>query len=61
MPELKSWMVKIQESRKSTDFETFIREICSWIPFAVTKNNGIVSRFPESERVKISSIKDFEA
>ena len=53
---------KIQEKRQHTDWRDFVKDIASWFPVVFHKNNGYMSRYPESGRVKnISSNKDFDA
>jgi len=41
---------KIQAKRKQTPFRDFVRDICSWYPFVLYKNNGLVSTYPDTPR-----------
>ena len=43
---------KIKEKRKQTPFREFVMEIVSWISFNFYKNQGLISRYPVSDRVK---------
>lgn len=50
MPDIKQRELKMQEKRKQTSFRDFIKEIASWFNANFYKNQGIVSRFPETKR-----------
>jgi len=41
---------KIQEKRKQTSFRDFVVEIASRMPMQVYRQNGIITRFPPTER-----------
>jgi hypothetical protein len=41
---------KIQQKRKQTSFREFVMEICSWYSLNIYKINGILSRYPNTER-----------
>ena len=60
MSNLKHWQHKMKQKRKSTDFRRFLMEIASWSGMAFYRNNWLISKYPESDRIKISSIKDYE-
>ncbi len=60
MQDLNYWKNIIKEKRRQTSFRDFLMEVASWAPFTVGKNNGIISRFPESDRIKICGIKEFD-
>ncbi len=42
---------KIQEKRKTTPWREFIKEIASWQPNVFYKFDGVVSRFPRTDRI----------
>jgi hypothetical protein len=42
---------KIQEKRKKTPWREFVRDICSWYQITFYKNQGQISRYPESDRI----------
>lgn len=42
---------KIQEKRKKTPWREFVMEIASWYQVSFYKNQGQVSRYPESNRI----------
>jgi hypothetical protein len=52
MQSLKVWEEKIKEKRKNTDFRDFLKSVPSWFQIMFYKNNGLISRFPESSRIK---------
>jgi hypothetical protein len=41
---------KIQEKRKQTSFRDFVREVCSWYTLNLYKVNGIITRYPDTNR-----------
>ena len=41
---------KIQDKRKQTPWRDFVRDVCSWYQVNLYKNNGVISRFPETPR-----------
>jgi hypothetical protein len=50
----------IKEKRKKTNFRDYLKEIVSHFPMTYYKNCGIISKFPESDRVgKVIKAKDF--
>ena len=51
MTNLKHWQEKIKEKRKQTSFRDFIKDIASWQPIVFHKSNGLVSRFPQTDRM----------
>jgi len=57
--DLNHYKNKIKQSRKNTDFKQFVKEIMSWTPLVFHRNNGLISRWPDTDRVKICSIKGF--
>ena len=61
MTSLQSRQSKIKAKRMQTPFREFALEIASWMPFALTKNNGVVSRYPAERITKVVSNKDFES
>jgi hypothetical protein len=50
MPDLTYRQVKIQEKRNQTFFRDFVKEIASRMPMQVYKQNGVITRFPSTER-----------
>ncbi len=52
MNNIKYWQEKIQEKRKQTTFRDFIMDIASWQPIVFHKSSWMVSRFPETDRMK---------
>jgi hypothetical protein len=44
-----------------TPWRDFVMEICSWSPVSFYKNDGKVSVFPESNRIKIKSNSDYQS
>lgn len=61
MSNLQQRQEKIQEKRKKTEFRNFLRTIASFRPLTFCKNQGMISRYPDSKRIwKLSPIKDFE-
>ena len=50
----------IKNKRLNTEFKQFIKEILSWIPLVFHRNNGFISRWPNTKRIKICSIKEFD-
>ena len=57
---MKNWQNKMKKKRENTDSRKFLVEIASWSGMAFYRNNWLISKYPESERIKISSIKDYE-
>ncbi|MEI6775091.1 MAG: hypothetical protein WCL18_10400 [bacterium] len=52
---------KIQSQRKQTERNEFVREICSWFPLILYKNNGMTSKFPVNDRTEsIRKSSEFE-
>jgi hypothetical protein len=51
----------IQEKRKQTSFRDFVMEVCSWKPIQLHRQNGIIARFPLTERspVLCKSLREF--
>jgi hypothetical protein len=52
MSNLQYRQTRIQDRRKQTPWRDFVMEICSWYNFALYKNNGSISRYPEVDRNK---------
>lgn len=52
MSNLQYWEEKIKNKRKQTEFRDFIKEVASWFNVMFYKNNGLVSRYPETDRVR---------
>ena len=52
---------KIQEKRKKTPWKDFVRELASWKPLNMYHRDGMISRFPESDRVTVVPKKEFYA
>jgi hypothetical protein len=50
MPSLTSRQEKIQEKRKQTSFRDCIREVASWKPLNIYNINGMLSRYPDTNR-----------
>ena len=46
MTDIKQREEKIQETRKHTDFRTFIKRVASVCPLTFYKNNGHISKYP---------------
>ncbi len=52
---------QIKNKRKQTPFRDFLKEIVSWQPIVFYKTDGIVSRFPKTERIKsVVKYSDFD-
>jgi len=51
MNKLTNWQKKIEEKRKQTPWREFVKQIASRQPNVFYKVNGLVSRFPESDRI----------
>lgn len=51
MADIKHRQEKIQDKRKKTSFRDFVREIASRYPFVLGKNNGLVSSYPQTNRI----------
>gem|GEM_PF-1168729 len=52
MASLVKWENIIQEKNKNLSYSEYSRTILSWLPFVLHKNNGMISRFPKSDRIK---------
>jgi hypothetical protein len=52
MQTIKYWEGKIKEKRKNTEFRDFVKSVPSWFQIMFYKNDGLISRFPESPRIK---------
>jgi hypothetical protein len=53
MPDLTHRQQKIQEKRKQTPFRNFVMEIASRQPVGFYKNQGLISRYPDTNRTGI--------
>ena len=51
MQDIKVREEKMKERRKQTPRREFVKEICSWRALPFYKINGLISRYPESERI----------
>ncbi len=60
MPDIKIREEKIKERRKTTIFRDFVREICSRYPATLYKREGLISKFPDIGRVRITDVMNFE-
>ena len=61
MKDLKHWKKKIQERRKTSEFNDFMKEIGSWMPLTFYKHDGYVTKVPPTERKpNLVSLKEFE-
>ncbi|MDD2870804.1 MAG: hypothetical protein PHS49_02340 [Candidatus Gracilibacteria bacterium] len=61
MKDLKYFQNIIKEKRKNTPFRDFLKEIVSWSTVVLHRNNGIISKFPDTDRIKgVIPNKDFE-
>ncbi|MDD2487525.1 MAG: hypothetical protein PHS92_04090 [Candidatus Gracilibacteria bacterium] len=49
---LDKWEVIIKEKRKRTSFMVFLKEIVSLWPLVLNKKDGIISRYPDSSRIR---------
>lgn len=52
MSNLQVWEDKIKAKRMKTPFRGFIKEVASWFNVMFYKNHGLVSRYPETDRVR---------
>ncbi len=55
---LKSRQKKIQNQKKNNSRKDFVKDVCSWRPLILHKNNGLISRFPKTWREWILLSKD---
>ncbi len=61
MGNLDYWQDKMKEKRKKTLFNDFLKEVVSWYPLILSKNNWIISRYPNTPRIKwILNYADFD-
>ena len=61
MPDLNHRKQKIQEKRKKTPWREFLKEIVSWRPVTFHKQDGMITRFPKTERISgVQSSVDLE-
>jgi hypothetical protein len=51
MSKLAVWQQKIADKRKKSSFNDFVKEIMSWDTLVLQKNSGLISRYPESDRI----------
>lgn len=49
----------IQEKRKKTPFRDFLKELGSWEILNLYKRDGKISRYPESDRIKVLDDKEY--
>jgi hypothetical protein len=59
MSNLKYYQNIIKEKRRKTSFRDFLIDINSWTSLTFYRNNSLISRYPESDRIKICSIDNF--
>lgn len=50
MTNLQDRKEKIQKQRSQTPWKVFVKEIASRCPISISNNNGIISRYPATER-----------
>jgi len=60
MSNLEKWENIIKEKRKKTNFRDFIKEIPSWLWMVFYRNEGVISRYPHTDRSKICDVKVFD-
>lgn len=59
--DIKQWQDIIKNKRKQTTFHDYVRDLASWLPLVLHKNNGMISRFPETDRIKpVIDFNDFD-
>jgi hypothetical protein len=52
---------KIKARRANTPFREFLMEIASWYTINLNKNNGMISRYPQTDRMgTIVSKREYE-
>ncbi|MDD5770493.1 MAG: hypothetical protein PHE25_05985 [Candidatus Gracilibacteria bacterium] len=51
MQDIKIWEEKIKEKRKKTEFRDFVKEVASWKTIGLYKNNEIISKFPNTNKI----------
>lgn len=59
MKDLKIWENKIKMKRSKTVFRDFVKEIGSFIPIVLYKWKLEVSRYPDTDRIKVIHTKEF--
>jgi len=59
MQDLKYYQDKIKEKRMKTPFRDFLKEISSWCSFVFNKNKWLISKYPNTPRINICSMDDF--
>lgn len=42
----------MKEKNIHLSYKDYSQKILSWLPFVLHKNNGLISRFPDSDRIK---------
>ncbi|MCH2188494.1 hypothetical protein MK079_01535 [Candidatus Gracilibacteria bacterium] len=58
---MKHLIQKIQDKRKNTSWENYVTDLLSWVPMNFYRNNGQVSRYPDTPRSpKILANSEFE-
>ncbi|MDD5770495.1 MAG: hypothetical protein PHE25_05995, partial [Candidatus Gracilibacteria bacterium] len=61
MQDIKIWEEKIKEKRKNTDFRDYVKEIASYYGIVLHKNNGLISRYPKTDRIgEVLKTTDYE-
>jgi len=58
---MKNYIKKIQDKRKQTSWDDYVIDLMSWVPMNFYKNDGHISRYPDTPRSpKIVSNSEFE-
>jgi len=55
MTDIRSREEKIIAARQNTPWREFLKEICSWKNIVLTKNRGMISRYPEERLTRLVS------
>jgi hypothetical protein len=50
MSDLKIRQEKMKEAKKINDYKIFLKEIVSWYPLVIYKNNNLLSLYPKTKR-----------
>lgn len=61
MSTLQYWEEKIKEKSKHLSFRNFSKQILSWSTFVFHRNSGMISKFPQTQRVsKVVKSSEFD-
>ena len=60
MTDLKQREDKIKEKRRQTSFRDFVKEMGSFIPVVLYKGKGEISRYPETDRLRVVPTNEYE-